>query len=90
MNLQNFEQLEKSVHTLIDKYRELRFRYYQLQQENNELKEKAKLVEKHNGELNLQEIEKLRAENSALKAERSELKERLKKLIAELEEIDIT
>ncbi len=90
MNLQNFEKLERSVHILIEKYRELRFKQYQLEQENNELKEKLKLVENAAKDINLQEIEKLKEENTALKAERAALKERLKKLIAELEQIDIS
>lgn len=89
MNLQHFEKLKQHVKELIEQHRELRFRNYQLEQELIELKERLKVAENSTQEINLEEIEKLKEENQNLRAERDALKERLKRLIAELEQIDI-
>ncbi len=89
MHLQHFEKLKRQVKALIEQHRELRFRNYQLEQEVLELKERLKAAEKNKQIDALQELKTLQQENEALKAERDALKERLKHLIAELEQIDI-
>ncbi len=89
MNLQHFDKLKQNVKELIEQHRELRFRTYQLEQEITELKERLKVAENSTEEINLTEIEKLKEENQNLRAERDALKERLKRLIAQLEQIDI-
>lgn len=89
MNLQHFDKLKQNVKELIEQHRELRFRNYQLEQEIAELKDRLKVAENSTEEINLKEIEKLKEENQNLRAERDALKERLKRLIAQLEQIDI-
>ncbi|MCD6375462.1 MAG: cell division protein ZapB [Caldisericaceae bacterium] len=89
MNLQHFDKLKQNVKELIEQHRELRFKNYQLEQEIAELKDRLKVAENSTEEINLKEIEKLKEENQNLRAERDALKERLKRLIAQLEQIDI-
>ncbi len=89
MNLGNFDRLKETVRILIDKYRALRFRNLQLEQENKILKERLQRVENLPEGLNVQELEHLMAENQKLSIEKEEVKQRLNKLIAELEKLNV-
>ncbi len=74
---------------MIDKYRALRFRNLQLEQENKLLKEQLQRVENLPSDFDPAELEKVMAENKRLQTEREEIKRRLNKLIAELEKLNI-
>lgn len=89
MNLGNFDRLKETARLMIDKYRALRFRNLQLEQENKLLKEQLQRVENLPSDFDPAELEKVRAENKRLQTEREEIKRRLNKLIAELEKLNI-
>ncbi len=87
MNHGNFDRLKESIRVLIDKYRSLKFRNIQLEQENKELKDRLKLVENLPMDEDIRDAEKLKRDIEKLKAERDEVKQRLQRLIAELESL---
>jgi septin family protein len=89
MNLGNFDRLKETARLMIDKYRALRFRNLQLEQENKLLKEQLQRVENLPSDFDPAELEKVMAENKRLQTEREEIKRRLNKLIAELEKLNI-
>ncbi len=87
MSLENFDRLRETVKRVVEKYRMLRFRNFQLEQENKSLKNQLQQSEnlKHNADS--QQLEKVLAENEKLKSEKEEVKQRLNRLIAELEKL---
>jgi|GEM_PF-2601676 len=89
MNLGNFDRLKETARLMIDKYRALRFRNLQLEQENKLLKEQLQRVENLPSDFDPAELERVMAENKRLQTEREEIKRRLNKLIAELEKLNI-
>ncbi len=87
MNLENFDHLRETVQRVVEKYRELRFRNYQLIQENKALKNRLQQTENSDKETSDGRLQKLMAENEKLKSEKEKIKQRLTKLIAELEKL---
>ncbi len=87
MNLENFDKLKETVQQVIEKYRVLRFRTYQLEQENKTLKNRLQQAENLTRRTDAQEVQKLRAENKKLKSDKEQIKQRLNRLIAELEKL---
>lgn len=84
----NFDTLKDTIRLLIDRYRALRFRNFQLEQENKILKERLQRVENLPEGFDVRELEHLMAENHTLRMEKEEVKQRLNKLIAELEKLN--
>lgn len=87
MSLENFDKLRETVQQVIEKYRVLRFRNYQLEQENKTLKNRLQQAENLTKGMDTQELQKVMAENKKLKSEKEQIKQRLNRLIAELEKL---
>lgn len=87
MSLENFDSLRKIIQRVVEKYRELRFRNYQLVQENKALKNQLQQTENSNKGMDDGRLQQLMAENEKLKSEKEKIKQRLNRLIAELEKL---
>jgi FtsZ-binding cell division protein ZapB len=87
MNLGNFDKLKETIQQVVEKYRVLRFQNFKLEQENKTLKNRLQQAENLTKGMDTEKLEKLMAENKKLKSEKEEVKQRLNRLIAELEKL---
>ncbi len=87
MSLENFDKLRETVKRVVEQYRALRFRNFQLEEENKSLKNQLRQTENSDQNSHTEQLQKLLAENKKLKSEKEEVKQRLNRLIAELEKL---
>ena len=84
IHIEQIEKLQHLANDLVERYRELRFRYISLQRENAELKEK---IEKSKGEIASpnSQVDALKKENKKLKQKHQTVRSQLTELMTELQ-----
>ena len=86
MTLEQFDKMKSLSEELIAKYRQLKYKNIKLEKENLELKRKLQMMSEHQGAPDAELLESLQTENERLKKKSKQAKDKLTKLMADLEQ----
>ena len=86
MVLAQLDKLKSLNEELIGKYRQLKYNIIKLEKENLELKRKLQTISEHRGQPDDERLKSLQTENERLKKKSKQAKDKLTKLMADLEQ----
>jgi len=86
MTLEQFDKMKSLSEELIAKYRQLKYKNIKLEKENLELKRKLQMITEHQDQPDGEVLKSLQTENERLKKKSKQAKDKLTKLMADLEQ----